>query len=112
MIAEREDRAEAPVHVGARRRTRRVGAGVSVRQIKAARALLGWTQKDLAVFAGVAAPTVARIEAIDGEFRASGHTSTRILRAFRSAGIIFASGEDGVGVTANARFSAARAPAE
>ena len=95
---ERQDRSEegpAP----ARRRSRRVGTGVSVRQIKAARALLAWTQKDLATYAGVAAPTVARIEAVDGELRASGHTAARILKAFRSAGILFASDSDGEAVT-------------
>ncbi len=98
LIDEREGRSEsepAPV----RRRSRRIGAGVSVRQIKAARALLGWTQKDLAALAGVAAPTVARIEAVDGEFRASGHTAARILKAFRSAGLLFASDADGEAVT-------------
>ena len=95
---EREDRSDserAPV----RRRSRRVGAGVSVRQIKAARALLGWTQKDLASLSGVAAPTVARVEAVDGEFRASGHTAARILEAFGTAGILFASNADGEAVT-------------
>ncbi|HWE48052.1 MAG TPA: helix-turn-helix transcriptional regulator [Caulobacteraceae bacterium] len=70
-----------------------------MRQIKAARALLGWTQKDLANYAGVAAPTVARIEAVEGELRASGHTAARILRAFRAAGILFASDADGEAVT-------------
>jgi DNA-binding XRE family transcriptional regulator len=95
---ERDNRSEGEP-VSGRRRSRRIGAGVSVRQIKAARALLGWTQKDLANYAGVAAPTVARIEAVEGELRASGHTAARILRAFRAAGILFASDADGEAVT-------------
>jgi DNA-binding XRE family transcriptional regulator len=97
-LGERDDKADSSL-AAARRRSRRIGAGVSVRQIKAARALLGWTQKDLAGFAGVAAPTVARIEAVDGELRASGHTAARILKAFRAAGVLFASNADGEAVT-------------
>ena len=99
MLGDERDDRSGGEPAPARRRSRRVGAGVSVRQIKAARALLGWTQKDLAGFAGVAAPTVARIEAVDGELRASGHTAARILKAFRAAGILFASDADGEAVT-------------
>ena len=41
----------------------RSSSEVSVRQVKAARALIGWTQRDLAAAAGVASPTIARLEA-------------------------------------------------
>ena len=80
-----------------------------MRQIKAARALLGWTQKDLAGFAGVAAPTVARVEAIDGELRASSHTAARILKAFRAAGVHFASDGEGEAVTTSPTVLTAKA---
>ncbi len=39
---------------------------VSIRQVKAARALLAWSQEDLAEAAGVSLPTVKRLEADDG----------------------------------------------
>ena len=39
---------------------------VSIRQIKAARALLGWSQEDLAKRAGISVPTVKRLEAANG----------------------------------------------
>ncbi|HTO78211.1 MAG TPA: helix-turn-helix transcriptional regulator, partial [Methylocystis sp.] len=39
---------------------------VSVRQIKAARALLGWSQGALAEASGLSEATVARLEAPDG----------------------------------------------
>src|SRR5215813_8211680 len=44
---------------------------VSIRQIKAARALLGWPQEDLAAMAGVSVPIVKRLEAADGCWEAA-----------------------------------------
>ncbi len=38
----------------------------SIGQIKAARALLGWSQEQLAAVSGVSIPTVKRLEAADG----------------------------------------------
>jgi DNA-binding XRE family transcriptional regulator len=43
---------------------------VSVRQIKAARALLAWSQEQLAAAANVSVPTIKRLEAHDGPLRA------------------------------------------
>ena len=40
---------------------------ISIRQVKAARALLGWSQADLARRSGISEPTVARLEAVEGE---------------------------------------------
>ncbi|NOE18098.1 helix-turn-helix domain-containing protein [Ruegeria atlantica] len=54
----------------------------SVRQLKAARALIGWSQKDLAVASGVSLPTIARLEAQDTEVL-GGRTVT--IQAIRSA---------------------------
>ena len=39
---------------------------VSIRQIKAARALLAWSQEELAEKSGVSTPTVKRLESSDG----------------------------------------------
>jgi predicted transcriptional regulator len=62
---------------------------VSIRQIKAARALLGWSQDDLARIAGVSIPTIKRLEAVDGPLGGRGKTSERIISSISSAGIEF-----------------------
>ena len=62
---------------------------VSIRQVKAARALLGWSQDDLAEAAEVSIPTIKRLEAIDGPLGGRGKTSERIVGAIRSAGVEF-----------------------
>ena len=62
---------------------------VSIRQIKAARALLGWSQQDLAKVAGVSIPTIKRLEAVDGVLGGRGETGDRIVSSIRSAGVEF-----------------------
>ena len=66
---------------------------VSVRQIKAARALLGWSQDTLAAKAGVSVPTVKRLEAMDGALRGRPDTTGKLRRALELAGIEFTNGE-------------------
>jgi len=62
---------------------------VSIRQIKAARALLGWSQDHLSKVAGVSIPTIKRLEAVDGPLGGRGETVGRIVSSIRSAGIEF-----------------------
>jgi predicted transcriptional regulator len=62
---------------------------VAIRQIKAARALLGWSQADLAERSGVSEPTVARLESATGELGGRESTARMILDALSSAGIEF-----------------------
>ena len=62
---------------------------VSIPQIKAARALLGWTQDDLAARSGVSQPTIKRLEAEGGELGGRAETGTKIRRALEKAGIEF-----------------------
>lgn len=62
---------------------------VSVRQVKAAKALLGWSQGDLANASGISVPTIARLEAADGILGGKLATSTAIVTALESAGIEF-----------------------
>jgi predicted transcriptional regulator len=62
---------------------------VSIRQLKAARALLGWAQDDLATAAGVSVPTIKRLEALDGPLGGRGETAEKIVGAILSAGIEF-----------------------
>ncbi|WP_166814969.1 helix-turn-helix domain-containing protein [Bradyrhizobium sp. 1(2017)] len=62
---------------------------VSIRQIKAARALLGWSQEDLSKAAGVSSPTIKRLEALDGPLRGRAETGEKIVKALSSAGVEF-----------------------
>ncbi|PSJ57150.1 transcriptional regulator [Mesorhizobium soli] len=63
--------------------------GITTRQVKAARALLGWSQTDLAIHSKVSEPTIARLEAVDGPLRGRAETSSKILKALVEAGIEF-----------------------
>jgi predicted transcriptional regulator len=62
---------------------------VTTRQIKAARALLAWSQAELARHSGVSEPTVARLESIDGELGGREKTAGKMRKALESAGIDF-----------------------
>ncbi|MBZ9922206.1 MULTISPECIES: helix-turn-helix domain-containing protein [Mesorhizobium] len=62
---------------------------VSTRQIKAARALLGWSQGDLARHSSISEPTIARLEAEDGPLRGRPGTAAKILKALTDAGTEF-----------------------
>jgi transcriptional regulator with XRE-family HTH domain len=65
------------------------GGVVSVRQIKAGRALLGWSQSDLALESGVSEPTIARLESFDGQLGGRQATVQRIRAALEKGGIKF-----------------------
>ena len=62
---------------------------VSVRQIKAGRALLGWSQSDLASASEVSEPTIARLESVDGELGGREATVQKIRAALEKGGIQF-----------------------
>jgi len=68
-------------------------------QIRAARALLGWRQDDLARFATVGIATVRRLEEQDS-FTGNVSTLIRIQEAFEKAGVLFieADRDAGIGV--------------
>ena len=59
------------------------------RQLKAARALIGWEQKDLAEAAGVAIGTVRRMESGDGNIRGNMETVRKVQAALEAGGIEF-----------------------
>jgi predicted transcriptional regulator len=69
---------------------------VSVRQIKAARALLAWSQEELATAAKVSIPTIKRLEATDGPLGGRSDTVEKIRAALMLAGVEFID-EDGGG---------------
>ena len=62
---------------------------VSIRQIKAARALLAWSQERLAKAADVSIPTIKRLEAQDGALGGRIDTGEKIEMALEKAGIDF-----------------------
>jgi len=62
---------------------------VTIEQIRAARALLGWSQSDLADHAGLSQTGIARIE--NGTNKPNSKTIAKILGAFDSANIEFIS---------------------
>jgi transcriptional regulator with XRE-family HTH domain len=72
---------------------------VSNRQIKAARALIGWSQEHLTAASGVSLPTIKRLESADGLLGGRQATRDRLIAALADAGVIFIdSDEEGPGV--------------
>jgi len=61
----------------------------SIRQVKAARALLGWSQSDLAHYSGISEPTIARLESAEGQLGGRGETVEKIRSALEKSGIEF-----------------------
>ena len=57
-------------------------------QIRAARALVGWSQSEVAAAAGLSIPTVKRAEADDG-IRVSDDALVAIASALKKAGVEF-----------------------
>jgi predicted transcriptional regulator len=62
---------------------------ITTRQVKAARALLGWSQGDLAKWSGISEPTIARLESAEGELGGREATGAKIKKAIVNAGIEF-----------------------
>ena len=84
---------------------------ITAAQMRAARALLGIDQRQLAELAGVSVPTIQRMEASDGTVRAVVSTLTKVIEALDVAGVALIgdnaqSVEGGRGV----RLKAARSP--
>lgn len=77
---------------------------VSIRQVKAARSLLGWSQADLAKTSDVSEPTVKRLEAEDGELGGRTGTAEKIITALEAAGVQFIP-ENGGGAGVRLKFN-------
>lgn len=56
---------------------------ITSQQMRAARALLGIDQKELARLAGVSLPTIQRMEASDGQVRGVVDTLVRVISTLR-----------------------------
>ncbi|WP_234050447.1 MULTISPECIES: helix-turn-helix transcriptional regulator [unclassified Xanthobacter] len=62
---------------------------VSARQIKAARAILGWRRQDLASRAGMSPATVKVVETDEDALPALAPTRARLVKVLEAAGIRF-----------------------
>lgn len=60
---------------------------ITAAQMRAARALLGIDQKQLAELSGVSLPTIQRMEASEGNVRGVVDTLTKVVEALDRAGI-------------------------
>lgn len=58
-------------------------------QLRAARALLGWSQSDLADASGVSLPTIKRVEPGEGAIPANLDTASKLRSALERAGVAF-----------------------
>ena len=63
------------------------------RHLRAARALLGWTQDELSTKAKVALGTIKRMESFDGPVGARTDTVRQVVAVLENAGIEFLNGE-------------------
>ena len=61
----------------------------TIRQMKAARSLLGWSQSDLASHSGVSQPTIARLESAGDQLGGRERTIRKIQSALETSGIEF-----------------------
>lgn len=82
---------------------------ITAAQMRAARALLGLDQKQLAELSGVSLPTIQRMEASEGNVRGVVDTLTKVIEAFDRAGVVLI-GEDAAsaGGGRGVRFKEAR----
>jgi transcriptional regulator with XRE-family HTH domain len=60
---------------------------ITSQQMRAARALLGIDQRQLAELASLSLPTIQRMEASDGQVRGVVDTLVKVIQALESAGI-------------------------
>lgn len=61
---------------------------ISPAQMKAARALAGWDQRQLAESAGVSLPTIQRMETSDDTVRGNVDTLVKVIEALDRAGVV------------------------
>jgi transcriptional regulator with XRE-family HTH domain len=72
-----------------RRRRPQPSAMPTAEQIRAARALLGWSVAELSARSGVSVRTITRCELGEGVPQATTRTIQRLVRAFEAGGVEF-----------------------
>ncbi len=65
----------------------------NIKQIKAARELLGWSQETLVEMSGVSISTIKRLEAEGGDLGGRPATGEKIVTALEKAGVEFTNGD-------------------
>ena len=60
---------------------------ITAAQMRAARALLGMDQRQLADAAGISLPTIQRMEASDGQVRGNVDTLVKVVESLERAGV-------------------------
>ncbi|MGK7345359.1 MAG: helix-turn-helix domain-containing protein [Candidatus Nitrospinota bacterium M3_3B_026] len=60
---------------------------ITAQQMRAARALLGIDQRQLADAAGVSLPTIQRMESSDGQVRGNVDSLVKVIEAIEQAGV-------------------------
>jgi len=84
---------------------------ITAAQMRAARALLGIDQRQLAELAGVSLPTIQRMEASEGTVRGVIDTLTKIVGALDTAGVeLIGDNAPSSGQGRGVRFKAAGGP--
>ncbi len=67
---------------------------ITVAQLRAARALLGWSQTELAKSSGVAIATIKRMEGARGLPKTAVENVWKVQQALEEAGVIFIDDDD------------------
>ena len=81
---------------------------ISAQQMRAARALLGIDQRQLAEASGVSLPTIQRMEASDGQVRGNVDTLMKVVEALDRAGVeLIVEGAASVGAGRGVRLKSA-----
>ena len=84
---------------------------ITAAQMRAARAMLGIDQRQLAELSGVSLPTIQRMEASDGTVRGVVDTLTKVIEALDAAGIeLIGDNVRSVGNGRGVRFKQVRGP--
>lgn len=77
---------------------------ITSEQVKAARGLLRWDQKDLSAASKISLPAIKRLEQMPGPLAAQSRTVDAIITAFENAGVEFiAENGGGAGVRLKSR---------
>ena len=79
---------------------------ITSEQVRAARAILRWEQKDLAEASKISLPAIKRMETVRGQLAAQARTVEAIVSAFSAAGVEFIA-ENGGGAGVRLRKPAA-----
>jgi transcriptional regulator with XRE-family HTH domain len=90
---------------------RRKNPMITAAQMRAARALLGIDQRQLAELSGVSLPTIQRMEASEGNVRGVVDTLTKVVEAFDNRGIeLIGENVESIGKGRGVRFKQVKPP--